>query len=62
MQSDVSNLWVGAKQQAKKKYGKDLDSVDATEKRTFLKSIVDNSEVPETKKKVLYQYIEIYTR
>jgi hypothetical protein len=62
MTSDVSNLWSGAYKTAKEKYGKNLDEVSPDEKRNFLKSIIDNSQVPDDKKRVLYQYAEIYTR
>jgi hypothetical protein len=62
MRSDVANFWIGAKKAAKTKYGVDFDSVDSSKKREFLKSIIDNSEIPEDKKRVLYNIAEIYTR
>lgn len=63
MQSDITSLWVGAKKAAKDK-GVDFDSLSPEYKRNFLKSIISDPETKatETQKKVLYQYIEIYTR
>ena len=58
----VSKLWLGINAAAKKR-GIDFDKLPSSDKRKYLKQVLDNNQdIPEQDKKALYQYIEIKTR